>query len=86
LQAGKAMEIRFISTLTPEDEENIAPSILRAAAAILDQTGLAYTLRIETTSERVFQHNHPAVAIGSPAPHARRITDLPMRGSIVAES
>lgn len=55
------MQIRFISTLTPEDEENFAPSILMAAAAILDRTGLAYTLRIETTSEKVFQHHHPAV-------------------------
>ncbi len=80
------MEIRFISTLTPEDEENIAPSILRAAAAILDQTGLAYTLRIETTSERVFQHNHPAIAIGSPPTPTRRITDVPTRTSITAES
>jgi hypothetical protein len=56
------MEIRFISTLTPDDEENFAPSILRAATAILDQTGLAYTLRIETTNEKVFQHHHPAIA------------------------
>jgi hypothetical protein len=55
------MEIRFISTLTPDDEENLAPALLRAASALLDETGIAYTLRIETTSEKVFQHNHPAV-------------------------
>jgi hypothetical protein len=56
------MEIRFISTLTPEDEENMAPVLLRAATSLLDQTGIAYTLRIETTSDKVFQHNHPAVS------------------------
>jgi hypothetical protein len=55
------MEIRFISTLTPEDEEQVAPALLRAAAALLDQTGIAYTLRVETTSEKVFQHHHPSV-------------------------
>lgn len=55
------MEIRFISTLTPEDEESLAPALLRAASALLDQTGIAYTLRLETTSEKVFQHNHPSV-------------------------
>lgn len=53
------MDIRFISTLTPDDEERIASTLLRAASAILDQTGLAYTLRIQTTSEKVLQHIHP---------------------------
>lgn len=80
------MEIRFISTLTPEDEENFAPSILQAAAAILDRAGLAYTLRIETTSEKVFQHNHPAVSVASPTPTTRRLTDTLLRGGITAES
>lgn len=69
------MEIRFISTLTPEDEENIAPAILRAAASLLDQTGIAYTLRIETTSEKVFQHNHPAVAAASETQTTPRFID-----------
>jgi hypothetical protein len=66
------MEIRFISTLTPEDEENYAPALLRAAAALLDQTGIAYTIRIETTSEKVFQHNHPSVAAAAERPVTRR--------------
>lgn len=75
------MEIRFISTLTPEDEESFAPALLRAASALLDQTGIAYTLRIETTSERVFQHNHPAVAETSPP---RRFIDSALLRPIVA--
>ena len=68
------MEIRFISTMTPEDEENFAPTILLAATAILDRTGLAYTLRIETTSEKVFQHHHPAV-VSAPIPLAGRFSE-----------
>jgi hypothetical protein len=75
------MEIRFISTLTPEDEENIAPALLRAAAALLDQTGIAYTLRIETTSEQVFQHNHPAVTDAGSSP-ARRLLDSTLFRSV----
>jgi len=78
------MEIRFISTLTPDDEENVAPALLRAAAALLDQTGIAYTLRIETTSEKVFQHNHPAVAGASDRSATRRFIDPSLLRPIAA--
>lgn len=54
------MEIRFISTLTPEDENRVGPSLLQAITSLLDNLPLAYTLRIETTGERVFQHDHIA--------------------------
>ena len=52
------MEIRFISSLTGEDEAAFAPAILKAASAFLDQLPIAYTLRIETTGAQVFQHTH----------------------------
>ena len=52
------MEIRFISSLTGEDEVAFAPAILKAASAFLDQLPIAYTLRIETTGAQVFQHTH----------------------------
>jgi hypothetical protein len=55
------MEIRFISSLTSEDEDRLAPAILTAVASLLDQMSIAYTLRIETTGEKVLQHAHPAV-------------------------
>lgn len=61
------MDIRFVSTLTAEDEDRLAPTLLRAITALLDQASLAYTIRIETTGEKVFQHHHPAVAV-RPAP------------------
>jgi hypothetical protein len=52
------MEIRFISSLTAEDEEVFAPAILKAVSAFLDQLPIAYTLRIETSGAQVFQHTH----------------------------
>jgi len=54
------MDIRFVSTLTAEDENNFAPALLRAIGSLLDQLPIAYTVRIETTGAQVFQHSHPA--------------------------
>jgi hypothetical protein len=54
----KTMEIRFISSLTAEDEELFAPAVLKAASALLDQLPIAYTIRIETTGAQVYQHTH----------------------------
>lgn len=50
------MEIRFISSLTAEDENLFAPALLKAIGVLLDQMPIAYTLRIETTGAQVFQH------------------------------
>ena len=58
------MNIRFISSLTPEDEEVFAAALLKGVRAMLDQFPLAYTLRIETTSSRIFQHTTPSVDAG----------------------
>jgi hypothetical protein len=54
------MNIRFVSSLTPDDEERLAPGLLSAVGMLLDQLPLAYTLRIETAGGRVFQHAHAA--------------------------
>jgi hypothetical protein len=58
------MEIRFISTLTAEDENLFAPALLRAFGALLDQLPIVYTIRIETTGAQVFQHSHAAPSEG----------------------
>ena len=52
------MEIRFISSLTADDENLFAPALLKAVGALLDQLPIAYTVRIETTGAQVFQHTH----------------------------
>ncbi len=52
------MNIRFISSLTADDENRLAPALLSAFASVLDRLPLAYTLRFETTTGRSFQHVH----------------------------
>jgi len=52
------MDIRFISSLTPDDENRIAPALLAAAASVLDHLPIAYTLRFDTSSGLSFQHGH----------------------------
>ena len=52
------MDIRFVSSLTAEDENAFAPALLKAIGALLDQLPIAYTVRIETTGAQVFQHTH----------------------------
>jgi len=52
------MEIRFVSSLTAEDENFFAPGLLKAIGALLDQLPIAYTIRIETTGAQVFQHTN----------------------------
>ena len=59
------MDIRFVSSLTSEDEKLFAPALLKAVAALLDQLPIAYTVRIETTGADVFQHAH-AVSVEEP--------------------
>jgi hypothetical protein len=50
------MDIHFISTLNPEDEDRFAPMVIGAVRAILDFLPISYTLRIETSNARVFHH------------------------------
>lgn len=71
------MNIRFISTLTAEDENTFAPALLKAVSALLDQFPIVYTLRIETTEAQVFQHTHSACDAPGPADRA----DMKPRGA-----
>ena len=57
------MNIRFISSLTSDDEDRLAPAVLMALAALLDETTITYALRIETSGHKVFQHDHPVTAL-----------------------
>jgi hypothetical protein len=66
------MEIRFISTLTADDEGQMAPALMNAVTALLDALPIAYTLRIETLGAQVFQHTHPSA-------HSALAGDTPSR-------
>jgi hypothetical protein len=54
------MEIRVVTSLTSEDEEAIARSILAVMRRVLDRLPIAYTIRMETTSQKVLEHNAAA--------------------------
>ena len=53
------MNIRFTSSLTPEDENIVALSILNAVTGVLDLLPIAYTIRIDTSDSQVYQHSGP---------------------------
>lgn len=59
------MEIRFVSSLTPEDEERLAQSVLEMVCSFLDRLPIAYTLRIETTLGTTVTRTHEAGACNS---------------------
>lgn len=61
------MQIRFISGLTAEEEDDLAPTLLQSVTTLLDRFPLAYTLRIETSGNRVYQHSQPARSDPAPA-------------------
>ena len=54
------MDIRFISTLTAEDENALAPALLQALGSVLDRFSLPYTVRIVTSGAQIYQHTHPS--------------------------
>ena len=62
------MNIRFTSSLTPEDENRIAPALLSALAGILDMMPIAYAVRIDTSDAQVYQYTRPlAETVPTPA-------------------
>lgn len=48
------MNIRFTSTLTHEDENRLAPALLKAVAALLQAFPVAYSIRIETIDGQTY--------------------------------
>jgi hypothetical protein len=66
------LDIRFISTLTAEDEAQMAPALLQAVTSLLDALPIAYTLRVETLGAQVFHHTHPSAVVDPGADAVRR--------------
>jgi hypothetical protein len=50
------VHIEFTSTLTTEDENRLAPAVLKALSGLLDMLPIAYLLRVETTDQNVLEH------------------------------
>ena len=69
------MHIELTSTLTQEDENRLAPAILKALSGMLDMLPISYIMRLETTDQSVIEHVSPGIdtwepvtAIGADAP------------------
>jgi hypothetical protein len=61
------MNIRFTSSLTPEDENVLAPALLQAMSSILDLLPIAYVIRIDTCDAHVYQHSGSGGRLELPA-------------------
>jgi hypothetical protein len=44
------MEIYLVSSLTPDDESRLAPTVLAAIGVVLDSMAVPYAIRVRTTS------------------------------------
>ncbi len=54
------MEIRIVSSLTPDDESRLAAKVLAAIAGLLDGLPVSYSVRIETASGDAIHRSHNA--------------------------
>lgn len=52
------MDIHIVSTLTPEDEQQLASVVANALTELLDQLPIAYALRLEATGGQVVERNN----------------------------
>jgi hypothetical protein len=66
------MYIRLVSSLTADDETRIAAAICSVVGRLLEQFGIAYTLRIETTDGQIF-HENACPQVQRPAPDVATI-------------
>ena len=74
------MDIHFISSLNPDDEDRLAPAILAALRPMLELMPIAYTVRIRTSSNNVYQHTRAELE-GPPAASADAGQDAAFRVS-----
>jgi hypothetical protein len=59
LQAGAiAMDIHVVSTLTSDDEAQLAGTLLATLSQLLDSFPIAYALRVETSGALVLQRTN----------------------------
>jgi hypothetical protein len=61
------MDLHFVSTLTPEDEDRYAPMVLAAVRALLEPMPIAYALRIVTANGLTVQHTKAEATPGGDA-------------------
>lgn len=67
------MNIRFTSSLTPDDENRITPVILQTISTILNALPIAYMIRVDTSDSQVYQVS----GSGSGAPRPLPMPTMP---------
>ena len=75
------MHIEITSTLTHEDENRLAPAVMKLLSGMLDMLPVAYVVRVETADQQVMEHLNPSPMpelgplVSPPAEAARRIVE-----------
>ena len=67
------MDIHFVSTLTPEDEDRYAPMVLAAVKAILEPMPISYAVRVVTANGLAVQHTKSDQVEDAPIAAGRRV-------------
>ncbi len=57
------MDIRVVSSLTPDDEARLSPALMAALTTLLDQLPICYTVRLETAGGKSLSHYHTPVEV-----------------------
>ena len=71
------MDIHFVSTLTPDDEERLASILVETAKTFLSCFPISYTLRVRATSDKVLEHTQNASIAPTVRPHRLRPVKVP---------
>jgi hypothetical protein len=58
-----AMDIRIVSSLTPEDEARVASALMSALTHLLDKLPIRYAVRFETTAGKTLTRDHSPVEV-----------------------
>jgi hypothetical protein len=66
-----SVNIRFISTLTAEDENHLAPGVLKVVSALAEMFPIRFAVKLETVDGQTY---HAATPIGSA--HGRSNTSV----------
>lgn len=78
--AALTVNIRFTSTLTPEDENLVVPAVLKAFTNVLDLLPIAYAITIDTSDANVYVHSktEPSPALARPVQTRAQLTSPPV--------
>jgi hypothetical protein len=71
------MIVRFVSSLSHDDETLFARAVMKAMTGLLDLLPIAYSIRIETSTNTVYEHSRTSEdgAVPANGSDLRLVTD-----------